>query len=351
MKNTNTFKLPFELISIIGGFGAIQSLFMSLFIFLGRKKSVHNTLLGLLFFFLTVRIVKSVLWLNLEQVPNLVLNIGFIAHALTGPILFLYLKYFLQEKEWRKIEYLHFLPGFGLLLFIFQITEGNFWYIGGYSSLLFHQLAYTLAALALVIYFYFFKKNKPTLPSKLKGIWITILLLGIGSIQLAYFSNYILGLVSYSIAPTIYAFFIFGISLYAVLNQGIFDSVKKYKNINLSAREIDLYLRKIKDLMDSEKPFLSNSFTLKSLAQKISLPLYLTSHLINDGLKMSFSDFTNSYRIEEIKKRLKSREYEHIKIAEIAYDCGFNSISSFNIAFKKFTGITPSAYKKRLSDL
>ncbi len=35
-------------------------------------------------------------------------------------------------------------------------------------------------------------------------------------------------------------------------------------------------------------------------------------------------------------------------VLEIAGECGFNTIANFNKAFKKYTGITPSAYKKRV---
>jgi AraC-like DNA-binding protein len=38
---------------------------------------------------------------------------------------------------------------------------------------------------------------------------------------------------------------------------------------------------------------------------------------------------------------------QHLSIAGIATDCGFNTLSSFNTAFKKFTGYTPSDYKKK----
>jgi AraC-like DNA-binding protein len=42
---------------------------------------------------------------------------------------------------------------------------------------------------------------------------------------------------------------------------------------------------------------------------------------------------------------LSNPKYDNLTIAAIAYECGFNSLSSFNTAFKKQVGVTPSAFK------
>lgn len=331
-----------EIQFILGAVGTIQSLFMSLFIYLGKKRNTQNILLCLLFLFLTLRILKSTLWLNLDTVPNIVLNIGFIAHACTGPILLLYLKYFFTGKRWNHYDFLHFLPALALLFFITEINENNFWYLGGYSSLLFHQITYTLISFFIVGYH---KMKSNVDRQRNEWAWIFILLLGISGIQMVYFSNYILRIVPYSIAPTFYAFFIFFLSLFAVLNQSVFERVKKYNNIKLKKGELDAYVSKIETMMTEEKLFLNNNFTLDKLSKKVAIPLYLTSHILNDGLNMTFSDYLNSFRIEEAKNLLLSKKYEHVKISEIAYECGFNSLSTFNSHFKRSMSQTPSQYR------
>ena len=57
-------------------------------------------------------------------------------------------------------------------------------------------------------------------------------------------------------------------------------------------------------------------------------------------------DFVNGYRVDEVKSRLKDPKNSQYTILSIAYDSGFNSKSSFNIIFKKFTGLTPSQFVK-----
>ena len=56
----------------------------------------------------------------------------------------------------------------------------------------------------------------------------------------------------------------------------------------------------------------------------------------------------SQYRINHVKKLFEDKEYFNSTIINIAYDSGFNSKSAFNTAFKKQTGMTPSAYRKQI---
>ena len=82
------------------------------------------------------------------------------------------------------------------------------------------------------------------------------------------------------------------------------------------------------------------------LAGKISIsPRYL-SDLINRSFNQNFFDFINTYRIEEAKKMLTHDTGGRRTVLEVLYDSGFNSKSAFNNAFKKYTGITPTEYRR-----
>jgi AraC-like DNA-binding protein len=50
--------------------------------------------------------------------------------------------------------------------------------------------------------------------------------------------------------------------------------------------------------------------------------------------------------VDELKKRLNDSRYDNMTVLGLAMDVGFNSKSSFNAAFKKLTGQSPSEYKK-----
>jgi len=74
---------------------------------------------------------------------------------------------------------------------------------------------------------------------------------------------------------------------------------------------------------------------------------HILSQVINEQLSSNFNDFINSYRVEEAKKMLMNPEMKNFTIASIAYDSGFNTLSAFNVAFKKFTGITPPQFRSK----
>jgi AraC-like DNA-binding protein len=68
--------------------------------------------------------------------------------------------------------------------------------------------------------------------------------------------------------------------------------------------------------------------------------------VLNDTIGLSFYEYVNCYRVSEAKALLSDASRKDHKIASIAYDAGFNSLSSFNDVFKKMTGQTPSQYRK-----
>jgi AraC-like DNA-binding protein len=102
----------------------------------------------------------------------------------------------------------------------------------------------------------------------------------------------------------------------------------------------------LKKAMETEKPFLNPELTLQDLATLIHLPKHQLTFLFNNCMGINFFEFVNEYRIEEAKKRLLDPQYDNLTIIAIAYDCGFNSKSTFNTLFKEMTGHTPSQWRK-----
>ena len=98
--------------------------------------------------------------------------------------------------------------------------------------------------------------------------------------------------------------------------------------------------------MEKEKPYLNADLSLPLLATKLQIPPHILSRLINEKFKLNFFDFINSYRVEEVKTKLNSSKFDSLSLLGIALESGFNSKSAFNRVFKKFTGLTPSEYKK-----
>lgn len=124
-------------------------------------------------------------------------------------------------------------------------------------------------------------------------------------------------------------------------------SLKKYEKSSLTAELQDTTLKKLEEVMTSEKPFLDPGFSLPLLAKRLGISTHHLSQILNEELGQSFFDFLASYRISEAQKLLLSEENNYIKIEEIAQMVGYNSKSAFNTTFRKITGLTPSEFKKQ----
>lgn len=105
-------------------------------------------------------------------------------------------------------------------------------------------------------------------------------------------------------------------------------------------------IQKLKAYMVNEEPYLDAALSVQSLSNKTGIPSRELSILINQELKQHFFDFVNAYRIEKAKQILENEANNKQTVLEILYEVGFNSKSSFNTAFKKHTGLTPTNYRK-----
>ncbi|MBF4465809.1 AraC family transcriptional regulator [Flavobacterium sp. LC2016-12] len=157
-------------------------------------------------------------------------------------------------------------------------------------------------------------------------------------------------------------FIIFWYLYKALNNPGLFrtidsklklvqDIISEEKNSVQFANEKEHHneeLLKLQHYMMEEKPFLSSSLTIQDISAAIEIPVRDLSLLINHTLEQHFYDFVNTYRVECAMDILKDDSKSKLTILEILYDVGFNSKSSFNTAFKKHTGYTPTAYRKNL---
>jgi len=101
--------------------------------------------------------------------------------------------------------------------------------------------------------------------------------------------------------------------------------------------------------LKKEHPYREPELTLDQLAAQLSIKPKLLSQSINEILGQNFFDLVNRHRIDEARRLLTHPEDEKITILEVLYEVGFNSKSSFNTLFKKYTGLTPSEFRKNQS--
>ncbi|MCC9019335.1 helix-turn-helix domain-containing protein [Flavobacterium lipolyticum] len=101
----------------------------------------------------------------------------------------------------------------------------------------------------------------------------------------------------------------------------------------------------LKLYMTEKEPFLDPSLTIQELSNQINIPVRDLSVLINHHIDQHFFDFVNEYRIQKAMNLLKDQSKSQLTVLEILYEVGFNSKSSFNTSFKKYTNLTPTAYR------
>ncbi len=105
-------------------------------------------------------------------------------------------------------------------------------------------------------------------------------------------------------------------------------------------------LERLMDHMRRNAPFTDASLSLNKLARQMAMPARTLSELINDGLGQSFFEFVNAYRIDRAAEILGDPARDDMSVLDVLYDVGFNSKSSFNTAFKRRIGRTPSEYRR-----
>lgn len=129
------------------------------------------------------------------------------------------------------------------------------------------------------------------------------------------------------------------------------SSAKKKKYVKSGLNEDaakDLHLR-LKYLMNDEKLFTEPELNLSDLAARLDIhPNYL-SQVINEMEGVNFYDYINYLRINEFKRLISLPENQKYTLLALAYDCGFNSKSSFNRFFKKATETSPSEYVRQMA--
>lgn len=328
-----------ELILVLCWLGVVQSVLLGAYFLSASKSKKSYFFLGLMLLMIGVRVAKSTVYLFEPDPPLLIMNLGFAAHALLGPLFLFYIQTLVSKNTFRLYA-LHFIPAFVIAALSPYLTLDDFWYRGGYSALLYYTLVY------LVVGWYLFVRNYDKARF---GSVIFILLITISLFQLSYFSNYILRLTPYEAGAVVHSLLIYVISFLVLKNNNVFsqEKKKKYDNLNLSKEEVERYKQKLLLVMQEKKPYLDNDFSLARCSELTGIPSYMLSYIMSESLKQNFLHFINSYRIEEAKKILTNPTKQHLSIAGIAHDSGFNTLSSFNTAFKKFTGLTPSNYKKR----
>ena len=137
------------------------------------------------------------------------------------------------------------------------------------------------------------------------------------------------------------------------------DSPKSFENdLNLSADEttsdkntfkteiadLDIWKEKIESLMLIDKMYENPELVISDLSNRLGTHSKKVSQVINEGFGMNFNDFVNHYRTKALIAKIEEGEHNIQTLLGLALDCGFNSKSTFNRAFKRATNVSPKEF-------
>jgi len=344
-----------DTITFMAALGAFQGVFFAVLLWLRKKQSISNRVFAVLLLTTSIRIAKNIVvhgrMLNPDlpmsiEVWRFLVNFGISHQFAIGPLFMLYFLSVIQPQfQFRKTYLWHFVP-YGVLTLLSGVLPWPFWRDGGLLFSYSHILFYYLWAFRLYYQGYLQTCKSPeTMPARSTLKWLRGLIIICGLLMIAYFPS-LFKYVGYIVGAIMYAIGVYVISAIVLRGQQEVGRPKrKYQSSNLTSDKADQLKTKLEEYMHSEQPYLNSDLTLGKLAQMLAITSHELSQVINESFGQSYADYINKYRLQAAQTMLANPAQRHTKIASVAYDCGFNSISSFNTLFKKYTQLTPSQYK------
>ncbi len=339
-------------------------------IFQKSNNGISNKILGI-FLFSKAICITNLLGLHLYDYvfihfPHCIF-FGSSFTILWGPTLYFYIKSLTNVNfRYRKLDLIHFqffLCHFLYLTFTFHIYNAdtkrellksgslffphfwNFYLAYLHTSI----LLYTLASLHVIRKYRSEIKNSYSTISSINLSWMYFVLFG-------FIAKWAFD-VAYNFTEDNSIFIISRVLLFVFLNAMIYMGLRQpvifmgianemHKKYSLSKSLREKYLNQLLVYMEKEEPYLNPDLTLLELAEKVYIPPRSLSEVINISLNQNFYDFVNSYRIRASKRLLSDSKSGFKTVLEVLFEVGFNSKSSFNTAFKRSTGMTPTQFKK-----
>ena len=372
-------ELPYNFVLLV--IGSFLGVSLGIFLLVIKsERNVANAFLGVYLLSISLIFVTGSLYRLqlLEQVPHIIyLQLSY--NWLVGPLTYLYVRACTEQGfTLKRVHLWHALPFVIGLLYYFpvylQSGAEKFAYYGRFvterdsgAPLWFNLINATVVFLYFGAAIRLVRRYKRHLANEASAIdhtyhrWLVVFtsaaLLPVLIIPVWIFAA--TPVLSRAAPITFLFLFLFAVYLVALLKPAIFhrfpnriervapleEERRKYEHSNLRDRQKEKFAQQLLQAMD-EHMYREKELTLSGLAEHLQIPHYYLSQVINERFDCHFLDFVNRYRVADAQRRLRAPEHEMLTILAIAYDAGFNSKTAFYTAFKKQTGMTPSAYRR-----
>ncbi|OJJ23103.1 AraC family transcriptional regulator [marine bacterium AO1-C] len=127
-------------------------------------------------------------------------------------------------------------------------------------------------------------------------------------------------------------------------SEKIVESIPETPKITSENIDYQYWKQKVLTLMEADELYKNQLLKITDVAEALETNARVISRMINQEFEMNFNDFVNHYRVQAVKEQIDQKAYESYTLLGIAMECGFNSKTTFNRAFKKFLDMSPRAY-------
>ncbi|SDE29498.1 helix-turn-helix domain-containing protein [Niabella drilacis] len=373
--------------------GIIVSVYLLILLLAKPQKTTADKILTAWQFLATIHLVYLYLFVTdqYKAVPGL-LGWELAFPFIHGPFLYLYTLYLTNQQKHKYRWIWHFLPFLVTYLIWIPVLirspeQKLYTYehgVPGYKGVIVGQtiaiiasgVGYVIAALILL------KRHRRNIAGQFSNTgkitlnWLRYLIGGIGVIW--FFVTFYLTAQSLYISVSLFIFFL---GFFGVRQEGIFNrraagqhpppdgspgplneappqqvtalllkstapGKVKYEKSTLTEEDAVLIHEGLVHLMQETLLFKNAELTLGDVAEQLDTHPGNLSQVINSRIGKSFYDYINGLRVEEFKKMMAHPQNQNYTLLSLAFECGFNSKSSFNRNFKKFTGQSPSDHLK-----
>lgn len=355
--------------------GVFAACFSSLLIIGKRKKIMADYVLAAWFLIIGLHLILFILFFsgNYLKFPYF-LGYEVIFPFIHGPMLYLYILCVTGKNPGVKIWLLHGIPVLMICLLLSQLLMLSPWdRLAAYQSgnnrykLLSRILKYLMilsgiiyVSLSLLAVRRYTKgiSNQYSNTEKINLNWLYYLIAGIALIWIAVIIRNDILIFSLVVLFIVVAAY-FGISRVGILDIPVItnmldeketdNEVVKYQKNSPGDEIIQSIYKKLVHKMVQEKLYKDPELNLNAVARLLDVHPNLLSQVINSMEHKNFYDYINRQRIEEFKRTVVLPENQKYTILSLAFDCGFNSKTSFNRNFKNYMNCSPTEFLKSQS--